>query len=170
MFSVEDHGALAAVALAMKTADRELRREINTATRQTMNPVWRDAVTSRATDRFTRALLVNGAAPKIKAGNPPVAQAATSRRALKPSRRLTPAADYAMAEFGSPHPNGRSKYTRRSKNGGTHQVSRRTRRGLPALNPRGRVVYPAFAEVAPRMVSLWVQLVVRKYHEAMEAR
>lgn len=167
MFTVTGNRALEAVTLAMKAADRDLRRDINTATRQTMNPVWRDAVASRAGTRFERAMLNNGV--RIAAGNPPVAKAAQSRRGLRPSRRLRPAESFPLAEFGTTKQDSTSTYTRRSKNGGTHRVTRRTRRGLPARNPRGRVVYPAFAEVAPRVVSLWVQLVVRKYHEASEA-
>jgi len=49
-------------------------------------------------------------------------------------------------------------------------VERRTMRGLPTRTPKGRVVYQAFADLAPRMVSLWVQIVVKKYAEAAEGR
>jgi len=43
-------------------------------------------------------------------------------------------------------------------------------RGLPSRTPKGRVVYQAFADVAPRIVSLWVQLVVKKYNDAAERK
>lgn len=42
--------------------------------------------------------------------------------------------------------------------------------GHPRREPKGRVVYPAFADIAPRMVSLWVQIVVKSYHDAAEGK
>lgn len=168
MIRVADSRPLRAAVLAVKAANRDLRRDINAATRETMNPEWRRAVADNLNgrDHFTTRLLDNGV--RIAAGNPPAAKAAQSKRGIGKSRRLTPAQHYALAEFGASNTERTSTYSRRSRNGGSHTVTRRTRRGLPARNPRGRVIYPAFAEIAPRMVSLWVQLIVRKYHEALE--
>lgn len=171
MLRVGDDRTLAASVLAFKAASRDLRRDINAATRETMNPVWRSLVTGNlsGTDAMTSKMLNNGV--RIAAGNPPIAKAAQSTRKVGTGGSLTPREDYGAWEFGVPNRNQSSTYERRNrKTGGRHKVARRTMRGLPRRHTEGRVVYPAFAEIAPRMVSLWVQLIVRKYHEAAEGK
>lgn len=155
---------LRGVVLALKAVDKPVRSEISKETRGTMNPVWRDAVASRARTRMDAATFGKGT--RIAAGNPARAVAASSRRAL--SGGFTPDRDGRALEFGVDR-GKESTYTRKSKHG-THQVTRHTRRGLPARNRKGRVVFPAFAEVAPRMVSMYVQIVVRNIHKALEER
>lgn len=159
-----DRAAQAAV-LAMKAADRDLKRDINRATREEMNPVWRSLVSANATRPIDARVLGKGA--RIAAGNPPQAIAASSTRAL--SGGLIPADRWHPFEFGS-HPEKVSTYTRTSTRGTRHTVTRHTRRQFRRRNPKGQVIMPAFAQIAPRMVSLWVQLIVRKYHEAAEGR
>lgn len=172
MLSVNDGSLreLHAAVLALKAADRDLRRDIAKATRDTMNPVWRSLVQGNAAgaDAMTSRMLGTGV--RIAAGNPPVAKAAQSTRKVGRGGTLTPSEDYGPWEFGAPNRNAFSTYTRRSPKGRTHQVKRRTMRQLPRRHQEGRVVYPAFAEIAPRMVSLWVQLIVKKYHDAAEGK
>lgn len=168
MLSVHDTRELQAAVLALKGADRALRGEINRATVQVGNAIWRPLVAAHATTHMDTRMLAVGA--RVKAGNPPVALAANSRRPVGSSRRLIPADRWQGFEFGAVRGN-RTTYERRNrKAGGTHKVTRDTRAQLPRRTPKGRVVYPAFAEAAPRMVSLWVQLIVRKYAEAAEGR
>ena len=155
---------LRGVVLALKAVEKPVRAEISKETRGTMNPVWRDAVASRAATRMDAAVFGKGA--RIAAGNPARAVAASSRRAL--SGGFVPDRDGRALEFGVDR-SKESTYTRRGKHG-THQVTRHTRRGLPARNRRGRVVYPAFAEFGPRLTSMWVQIVVRNIHKALEER
>lgn len=155
--------AIRAAVLALKAADRTLRTDINRATRETMNPVWRGLIEGNATNRRDSAILAKGA--KIKAGNPPAGQAATSRRPLRGG--LSPVDHWQALEFGADREKT-STYTRKSKNGGTHQVTRHASRQLPPRIRSGRVVYPAVADIGPRLASLWVQIIVRKYHDAAE--
>lgn len=162
--SAKSSSLLKGVALALKVIEKPVRAEISKETRGTLNPVWRDAVASRARTRMDAAVFGKGA--RIAAGNPARAVAASSRRAL--SGGFTPDRDGRALEFGVDR-NKESTYSRRSRNG-THQVTRHTRRGLPARNRRGRVVYPAFAEFGPRLTSMWVQIVVRNIHKALEER
>lgn len=169
MISVTGSRELQAAVLAMKAADRDLRREINRATRETMNPVWRQAIADNLAgrDHVTSRVIDNGV--RIAAGNPPAAKAAQSKRGLGRQKRLIPAEHWAWFEFGTGNPQKYSRYLRRNrKRGGTHQVNRRASRGLPRFTKRGRVAHPAFAHVAPRMVSLWAQLIVKKYMDAAE--
>lgn len=156
---------LRAAVLAMKAADRDLKSTINKATRTVMSPVWRDAVAAGANRRRDQKVLATGA--RIKAGNPPAAVAATSRRRLRGG--LVPGERWPVFEFGA----NRDKvttYTRTSPNGTSHQVTRRTARQLPPRRRTGHVIYPAVKAVAPRVASLWVQIIVREYYDAAERK
>lgn len=155
---------LRAAALAMKAMPRELRSDINKFTRQTMAGPWKELVAAKQITTQDKRIY---AGARIKAGNPPTATAATSKRKL--SGGLVPAERWKGFEFGTDDREQTQTYTRKNRrNAGTHRVTRRTYRQLPARTPSGRVVYPAFAEIAPRMVSGWVQIIVRKTYEALE--
>jgi hypothetical protein len=91
--------------------------------------------------------------------------AATSKRKLKGG--LVPAEQWQAVEFGA-NRGAETTYSRKSTKGTTHQVTRHTRRQLPPRTPNGRVVHQAAKAIAPRAASLWVQLVVRKFNEAVE--
>lgn len=166
MLRVGDDARLDAVIFGLKLVNRDVRNGINRATRAELKPIWQQEMARRLGnhgDPFTTRMIGKGL---VKAGNPPVLTAATSRRPLKGGGGLVPDTEGYLAEFG-----GRSteftEYRRRSANGGRHTVRRRTMLGLPAVERRGRVVYPAAAETAPRMASLWVQLFVRTVYEAV---
>lgn len=170
MLRIEDNRELQASVLSFKAADRNLRKEINQRTRDTLNPVWRSVVADNLAgrDALTHSLLVGGV--RIAAGNPAVAKAAQSRRAIGKGKRLIPTRDYFIAEFGV-NRDKKTTYQRKNRKGsGTHTVTRRVNAGKPRRVPEGRVVFPAFAEVGPRMVSLWVQTIVRTYHDAAEGK
>lgn len=168
MISVRDHRELEAVVLAVKAADRTLRGDINRATVQVGNAIWRPIVTANATSHMDTRMLAVGA--RVKAGNPPMAMAANSRRPVGASRRLVPGQHWQAWEFGAVAGAPRTYDRKNRRKPGTHKVTRRVNAGKPPWTPKGRVVYPSFAEMAPRMVSLWVQTVVRKYAEAFEGR
>lgn len=158
--------AIRAAVLALKAADRGLRSEINKATRTTMSPVWKDLINTRSRTTLSKKVLNTGV--RIKAGNPPAGVAASSKRKL--SGGLVPADSWHVVEFGA-DPNKVTTYTRRSPTGGTHKVTRHTTRQLPSRVGRGmkgNVVYPAVKQFVPRMVSLWVQTIVRTYYDAAE--
>lgn len=157
---------LTAVALALKLVGRELRNEINRATRAELNPIWREAISYYATSKMDKLVLAKGA--RVKPGNPTVLTAATSKRAL--SGGLVPNEDARIWEFGTPQRQEFVGYERKNRTGsGTHTVNRRTKRQLPYIN-KGRVVYAAAAESLPRITSLWVQTIVRRIYEAHEKR
>lgn len=147
----------------MKRVGRELRKDINRATVSTMGPVWKNLLESRVSHPLSREILLKGA--RVKGGNPPVLMAAKSTRKFKGG--LIAADTWPAFEFGA----DRSKvttYSRTSPKGTQHRVTRHTRRQLPKRNSTGWTVFPAVGEFSPRLVSLWVQLVVRKIHEAVE--
>lgn len=162
VISVRGDDRLKAAVLAVKAANRDLRSRLNKATVATIGPVWATEVTSRALTSLDRAALAKGS--RVKAGNPPTAVAASSTKRLRGG--LLPADQWAPVEFGG-NQGKVTTYDRVSVKGHRHKVTRHTARQLPPANRAGRVVFPAFAEVAPRTVALWVQLIVRVYNEAV---
>lgn len=163
--SVRSSKEIQAAVLGLRLMDKDLRREINKATREQMNPTWQGLVKLEAQRPADFAILVPGT--RIAAGNPPSAKAGTSTRKLSGGGVR---ADLAhIQEFGVNDREVYRTYDRRNRRtGGSHKVTRRTLRQFPARERKGRVIYPAFAELAPRMSKLWVQLVVRMTHEAFE--
>lgn len=166
MLRVGDDSRLDAVVLGLKLVERDVRNQVNRSTRSALKPIWQQEMAKKLAgkDVFTTRMLGKGL---VQGGNPPVMRAATSRRPLKGGGGLIPDVHGYLAEFG-----GRStlfsRYQRRSENGGTHTVARRTMLGLPPTIRAGRVAYPAAAETAPRMASLWVQTFVRAVYDAIE--
>lgn len=164
MIDVRGARELQAVVLGLKVMDREVAKDIRQATVGTIGPVWRNEVTSRAHTTLDRVVLTGSAA--VRGGNPPRAVAGASARRMKGGGRPQ---DLAMpVEFGVRNRDRYRTYTGRSPKGTPYRVHRRTTKQLPARNASGRVVFPALAEVGPRLVSLWVQLVVRKVYDAIE--
>lgn len=136
--------ALQGAVAAMKAADRRLRADINTATRQDLAPAWQRTIRNRTVTRQDEALLRVGT--RLAAGNPPTLQAATSRRPMSRRRKgrgtLIPAQDYGIIEFGS------------TKN--------KTGR-VPPYHPEGRIVYPAARAIAPYAAARWAKAIRDAY-------
>lgn len=159
---------LKAVALGLKLLDKGIKKDLNSSVRTELNPLWKFVVGSHiSTNADDQAIFGKGA--RIAPGNPSRALAGTSRRPL--SGGLIPAEEARAWEFGSPNPNEYAEYERiHPKSLKTHYVRRRTKKQLPPAKRKGRIVYPAWAEMGPRLVSLWVQIVVRNIHESLEKR
>ncbi len=163
MLSVKGSEALQAVVLAFKAADRDVRNTINRETRAKMSPVWKSMVETHAVARVDAAVIAKGA--KINAGDPPVAVAASSRRALPGG--LVPQDGWQGFEFGAVH-GVKRRYETTSPKGKRYTVNRRTREQLPRRYEKGRVAYQAFADIAPRLAALWAQIVVKTYMDAAD--
>lgn len=165
MLSAQGSRELRATALAMKIVARDVRSAINKGTRETMNPVWRDAVAAHARTPMDQRVISKGA--RIAAGNPPYAIAASSTKRL--SGGFTPATQFAAYEFGANQQTVRT-YTSRSPKGTTYKITRHTTHQLPTFTPKGRVAYAALGKFGHRLASLWVQTVVRMIYDASERR
>lgn len=168
MISLEGNDELRAVAFGMKVIERDVRNQINRATRAELKPIWQQELDAAmgGTSTFTSRILGGS---RVSPGNPPTLYAATSRRGIGKSKRLNPNEHYYLGEFGG-RDNLYRRYTRRSENGGSHTVTRRTNTGLPRQIRNGRVVYPAASQAAPRLAALWVQVFVREVYEAAEGK
>ncbi|MFT3832879.1 MAG: hypothetical protein QM711_06100 [Micropruina sp.] len=151
--------SLRASVLAVKAANSDIRRTINQRMRATMNPVWRQRVLAGAHGGMEARMLTPGT--RIAAGNPPALVAASGNRKIG---RLTPNKHAAGWEFGA------SDAVRRQSSGrGPNKTySRHVMRHLPPRNRKGRVVYPAAAEVLPRVASFWAQSAIKTFLDAVE--
>lgn len=160
-----DHRELRAVVIAFSRLETTVKREIAAATRSTLNPIWTGEVRKHVHTKMDEKVIAKGA--KVKAGNPPVLQAATSTKAI--GGRLRPADDWQGWEFGT-NRNKEVTYERKSEKGGSHKVTRHVTRQMPVMKRTGRVAYAALPDVVPRAAALWVQTVVRVVHEAAEGK
>lgn len=168
MFRAEGSRELRAMVLAIKAADRDLKRAITARMRETMNPVWKSAVAENVTWGMETKMIVPGTL--IKAGNPPVLQAAASKRATTKGKRLVPDRDWAGFEYGGDR-GAYARYERKNRSGsGYHTVRRRTMAHLRPRRRSGYVIGPAVAATAPRLMALAVQSVARTYMDILNPR
>lgn len=159
---------LKGVVLALKTMDKDVRNDITRTARSVISPEWVKAVEAKTAGMPLIDQRVLGKGARVTGGNPVRLVASTSKRAL--SGGLVPNDNSRGFEFGTDQRDKTSTYARTYPGGKRHQVTRRAGRHLPNRVRTGRAVFPAVAEVLPRFTSLWVQIVVRKIHEAAEKR
>lgn len=169
MLKATESRELRAAVLAMKLADRDLRRKITARQRETMNPVWQRGIAENVTWNVQWNVLSAGA--RIAAGNPPYLVAANSKRPLgrnRTGRRLIPTTDWQGFEYGAPHDRF-SRYERQYVGStSAHHVERRTMRHLQPRRRGGHVLGPAVAALGPRMAALTVQSVVKTYMDILD--
>lgn len=163
--SVWESRELQAAILGLKRADRSIQREVSKHTRQVVLPEWRKAVAEQAQTRLEHRVLVDTARAKVSAQNVTLTSATVGR---KLRGGLNPKTDYAAAEWGG-NPN-KVTFESTSRRGKRFKVTRNTHAQLRAHVRKGRVVYPAAREIIPRIASLWVQTIVRTFHEAIEGK
>lgn len=164
--SVFDSKELQAVLLSIRGFDAELRKQIRQQTKGMAQPEWQKAVTERANSNMEQRVLASTA--RVTASDQNVTlQSARIGRSL--SGGLKPSEGYGGVEFGA-NRNVRTTYTATSTKGKSFQVTRRTRSQFRSRNRTGYVVYPAAAEMIPRLAALWAQTVVRTFNEAIERR
>jgi len=164
--SVFNSKELQGTILAMKGMDRELAKQIRRVTKQIVQPVWQRAVAERAKTRLESLVLGSTARAAVSDQNVSL-QSATIGRSL--SGGLKPSASWHAVEFGADR-DVYETYTTTSSRGKRYDVRRRTRRQLVTRKKTGYVVFPAVAEIIPRIASLWVQTTVRTFHEQLEKR
>lgn len=157
---------LQAILSAMRVLDRDTKGHIRRETKAIADTEWRRAVAERAGTRLEQRVLASTARATASDQNVTLKSAHIGRSL---SGGLKPSEHYAAVEFGA-NRGSYTTYTRRSQRGGTHKVKRRTANQLRNRNRDGYAVYPAAAEIIPRIASLWVQTVTRGIHEAFERR
>ncbi len=157
---------LRGVSLAIKAASRDTRRAMNAATRDIIGPTWKQEIAARSQSPMDNRIINTGV--KIQGGNPASAIAGDGRRPL--SNGLVPTDKSRQWEFGAVRKQEFVTYGRMAPSGTIHAVTRRTKRQIPLATRKGRIVYPAFAELGPRMVTLWVKIIVKKIGDAIDGK
>lgn len=164
--SVFNSAELQATILAMKGMERELAKQVRRVTKAVVDPVWREAVAANASTRLESKALASTARVAVSDQNVTLKSAAIGR---KLSGGLLPSQSYHAVEFGGDRAAKRT-YEATSSKGKKFKVTRRTQAQLRPRNRKGYVVYPAVAEVIPRIASLWVQTTVRTFYELIEKK
>lgn len=129
---------------AIRTLDRDLRRELRGRVRKLATQDWKQAMANEASTELEHRVLVNTARVSVSDQNVRVRSAGSSRPAA--SGGIVPREHGRGVEFGSS----------------------RTR-SLRARRRQGYVFFPAAAEMVPQLLALWVQTTVRTIAEALEA-
>ena len=158
MLDVRGSRELQAALLTIRTAERELRLDINKEARSVLSGEWRESVLGFAESRTDVRILAQGARAQV--GTRQVSlKAATSNRPLRGG--LVPSRNWAAQEFGMR--NYRKTFTSRSRLGNTYEVTRIIGRQFPGRQRNGRVVFAAASLTVTRLVRIWVQTIVGKF-------
>jgi hypothetical protein len=165
--SVWSSKEIQATILALKGMEREIAKQVRAATKAMIQPEWQKAVAEHSNTRLEGRALVQTARASVSDQNVSLQSAAIGR---KLSGGYTPSQLAHSAEFGADRSFRRS-YEARSSKGKTYTVrNRRTRAQFAERNLKGRVVYPAAAQVIPRLASLWIQTTIRTFYELIERK
>lgn len=156
---------LQAVLLSLKTLDRDTRKEIRKHTKPMVEAVWKRALAENAQTRLEHKVLVATGRVRVSDQNVTLTSA-TVGRALKGG--LLPKRDASAVEFGAD--DEQVTYTATSRKGTQYSVTRNTRGQLRPRKKTGYVVYPAAADIIPRIAALWTQTVARTIYDKLEGK
>lgn len=154
---------LQAVILALKTLDRDTKKEIRKHTKTMASIEWPKALAENASTKLEHAVLVRTGRVAVSDQNVQL-QSARIGRAL--TGGLLPKRDAAAVEFGAD--SQVVPYTAVSSKGKQYTVRRDTRAQLRPRKREGYVVYQAAAGIIPRIASLWIQTVSRTIFDKLE--
>lgn len=152
-----------AAVVALRSLDADTKKALNASVRSAVSPLWTGVVEANATSVMDSRVLAKGA--RVSVGLKPQLVAATSTRAMRGG--LIPADNWQRWEFGS-HRIGRSTYRTTSRKGRSYQATRHTQHQMPDRAKGGRVLYPAIAEAAPRILALWAKTTIRLVFDAYQ--
>jgi hypothetical protein len=156
---------LLATIYALRAIDKTLQKKVRDYTKAIASPEWKKALAHRADTRLEHRVIVDTAIVSVSNQNVRI-QAAGKGGRLKGG--LDPKTDYPAIEFGS----GKkvTTFSRKSRKGGTHSVTRKGGAGLKGRSRTGYVFWPAAKEMVPRMAALWVQTTVKTIGNALEGK
>lgn len=157
---------VADVVRALDAAPKGLRDAVARTTAQYMLPAWQEELNQRTPANRTQAKVLM---TDPKAASFPLGFAIEAGGSMVPlSGGLVPA-EYARAfEFGTAIPK-QTPFTQRSRAGNWYQVrGKHTNAQMPGRSRTGWIAYPAATKIADRIIALWMQTVVREYHDAID--
>ena len=150
---VRDSRELQATLLALKRADRDLRKTLYGNARKELSNAWLPALKRRTRTNLESQIMLKGTATKVGLDGFRM-RAATSKR--KFSNGLIPAFDWPGAEFGAR--NRRGKYTRRGA-----PVERMLNRQFRNRQKDGQIAFDAASEIGTKLVASFVKSIVHTF-------
>jgi hypothetical protein len=163
---------LRAAVLAIREASREVARQYRQELKRVADPAWRESLRGNVHTRLQTRVLADTGRVAVSSQNVRLSSATVGRALSKRTGGAGAAkpADIArLVEFGGA-PGKYSTYQRRSAGGGRHTVRRRTMTGYGPQARGGNVVYPALADMVPRVAALLVQTCVRTLNDAFDRK
>lgn len=157
---------LLATIYAIRSLDKTIQKMIRQHTKTTAAPEWKKALAERANTRLEHRVLVDTSVVTVSNQNVRI-RSASKGRAL--SGGLEPKFDYPAVEFGA-DVSKVTTYTRRSRKGRVHRVTRHTSSAMKPRRSDGYVFGPAAAEMIPRLARLWVETTVRTIATAIKGK
>jgi len=156
--NVRESRELQAALLAIASVPREVRAQIRRHTKAMAQPGWQEGLRQRAVSKLDDKVLVRSARVQVRDSNVVLRSGAVGK--LKAITK--------PVEFGADRDAWTVYQGRRGAK--PFKVKRHTSRQLAWHRSGGRVVYPTAEELIPRFASLWVQTIIRTFHEALEKR
>lgn len=149
--SIKESATLKVTILAMQAVDKSVQSSVRRETRTVAAPIWRQELGHQSVwgSVGQTRVLVNTARVAVSNNGVTLTAATQKRKVL--SGGGTPLGLGKAMEFGSRSPHGQ-------------------RGQLPRYKRGGHIVYPALADVAPRLISLWTQIVMKHAHDALEGK
>jgi len=167
VLSVKGSKQLQAVVLALKTAEPKLRPEMYARTRAKILPDWttriQERINAQPYSKVNTALMKG---QRVAVGTQGVSVlAAQSSKPVRKGSTLTPASNWAAAEFGT-KPRQATIQGRRGET--RYEYRRKIMTGFLANNRKGKFAFRTAEEIVSRSVAMWVQTVVQVFSEAFE--
>lgn len=158
---------LQAAVLGLRLAEKDMQKQVRQQTQAKLLPEWKKVLAEHAQTRLEHRVLVDTGRVRMSNQNVRLSSASVGR---KLSGGLTPKEGYGPVEFGGDRSHTLT-YSATSRKGRAYRVKERhTRNQLRPRRASGYVFYPSVKSVVPRFASLWVQTVVRSFHEGIEGK
>lgn len=157
---------LQALLLALRGARKDVTTQVRKHSREVIGPVYRRELAERVSSRLETRVIYDSARASVSNQNIRLT-AATSKRRL--SGGLVPARDFGAIEYGM-NSTKTSDIVATSSRGKRYSYTRAVGSRFRPNRRQGYVFWPSVANVAPRIVSLWVQTAVRTLGDAIDGK
>lgn len=156
---------LLTVLRGLRNLDRDTKRHLRQSLKSMVLDAWKNELARHAGTRLEQRVLVDTGRARVSDQNVRLTSASLSRSL---SGGLKPSLHYGPVEFGGDKQMQREQVT--STRGKQFTRTRDVHAPFKKPNRRGNVVYPAAANVIPRVLAMYVQTYVRAIHEALEGK
>jgi len=164
---VNSSRGIQAVVLSLSQANREVRKLVRQQSQAVIGPEFQKAMNEGASDLMESKGLALTTKTTLSDRN--VTLGTGTKKGPGFSGGFDPRINARVLEFGAKR-DAVKTYRSHRKGGKTFNVTRHTQRQFKPNKRAGYVFYPAIAQMAPRILSLWTQTVVRTFHDAMEGK